>query len=229
MLYLHHVRMGSDVGTTKYMRSTNFLYFLLLSPGLNLVRFVLYCQMNVILPYNSFILCFLSIVNFNQVFEKIKRSIPFSISIMSPGVSLCDTAEFRSDNMYTSTVFTLLLNTPVFPDMSIFGLYPGHDDFYLVVCSHCGQVVKPQAFEKHCERRHGPLGKLYARLRSPTPAPQPQQRSHHSHSPSHGTNAASASSWEGRGQGVGQLRAAPPSPSTPPQYRHAKSSKDVVR
>ncbi|XP_067359926.1 ataxin-7-like protein 2a isoform X2 [Channa argus] len=112
-------------------------------------------------------------------------------------------------------------------DMSIFGLYPGHDDFYLVVCSHCGQVVKPQAFEKHCERRHGPLAKLYARLRSPTPAPQ--QRSHHSHSPSHGTNAASASSWEGRGQGVGQLRGAPPSPSTPPQYRHSKNSKDGVR
>ncbi|XP_030275430.1 ataxin-7-like protein 2a [Sparus aurata] len=114
-------------------------------------------------------------------------------------------------------------------DMSIFGLYPGHDDFYLVVCSHCGQVVKPQAFEKHCERRHGPLAKLYARLRSPTPAPQPQQRPHHSHSPSHGTNVASASPWEGRGQGVGQLRAAPPSPSTPPQYRHSKSSKDAVR
>ncbi|TDH13540.1 hypothetical protein EPR50_G00033940 [Perca flavescens] len=112
-------------------------------------------------------------------------------------------------------------------DMSIFGLYPGHDDFYLVVCSHCGQVVKPQAFEKHCERRHGPLAKLYARLRSPTPAAQPQQRPHHSHSPSHGTNTASASSWEGRGQGVGQLRAA--SPSTPPQYRHSKNSKDGVR
>ncbi|GLD65968.1 ataxin-7-like protein 2 [Lates japonicus] len=114
-------------------------------------------------------------------------------------------------------------------DMSIFGLYPGHDDFYLVVCSHCGQVVKPQAFEKHCERRHGPVSKLYARLRSPTPAPQPQQRPHHGHSPSHGTNSASASSWEGRGQGVGQLRAAPPSPSTPPQYRHSKNSKDGVR
>uniref|UniRef100_A0A3Q3MZ13 Ataxin 7-like 2a n=1 Tax=Labrus bergylta TaxID=56723 RepID=A0A3Q3MZ13_9LABR len=116
-------------------------------------------------------------------------------------------------------------------DMSIFGLYPGHDDFYLVVCSHCGQVVKPQAFEKHCERRHGPLSKLYARLRSPTPAPQPQQRPHHSHSPSHGTNtaASAASSWESRGQGVGQPRAAPPSPSTPPQYRHSKSSKDGVR
>ncbi|XP_041671526.1 ataxin-7-like protein 2a [Cheilinus undulatus] len=115
-------------------------------------------------------------------------------------------------------------------DMSIFGLYPGHDDFYLVVCSHCGQVVKPQAFEKHCERRHGPLAKLYARLRSPTPAPQPQQRPHHSHSPSHGTNtAASASSWESRSQSVGQLRATPPSPSTPPQYRHSKNSKDGVR
>ncbi|XP_029907621.1 ataxin-7-like protein 2a [Myripristis murdjan] len=114
-------------------------------------------------------------------------------------------------------------------DMSIFGHYPGHDDFYLVVCSHCGQVVKPQAFEKHCERRHGPLAKLYARLRSPTPAPQPQQRPRHGHSPSHGTSAASASSWEGRGQGVGPPRSAPPSPSTPPQYRHSKSSKDGVR
>uniref|UniRef100_H3CFC1 Ataxin 7-like 2a n=1 Tax=Tetraodon nigroviridis TaxID=99883 RepID=H3CFC1_TETNG len=114
-------------------------------------------------------------------------------------------------------------------DMSIFGLYPGHDDFFLVVCSHCGQVVKPQAFEKHCERRHGPLAKLYARLRSPTPASQPQQRPPRSHSPSHGTNPTSVLSWEGRAQGVGQLRAAPPSPSMPPQYRHPKNSKDGVR
>uniref|UniRef100_A0A672I468 SCA7 domain-containing protein n=2 Tax=Salarias fasciatus TaxID=181472 RepID=A0A672I468_SALFA len=123
-------------------------------------------------------------------------------------------------------------------DMSIFGLYPGHDDFYLVVCSHCGQVVKPQAFEKHCERRHGPLAKLYARLRSPAPAapplpppppPPPQQRPHHGHSPSHGTNAAPASPWEARGPAAGPLRAAPPSPSTPPQYRHSKNPKDGVR
>ncbi|NXN92377.1 AT7L2 protein, partial [Rhinopomastus cyanomelas] len=48
-------------------------------------------------------------------------------------------------------------------DMSIFGHCPAHDDFYLVVCNHCSQVVKPQAFQKHCERRHGPLSKLYAR------------------------------------------------------------------
>lgn len=34
--------------------------------------------------------------------------------------------------------------------MSIFGHCPAHDDFYLVVCNHCSQVVKPQAFQKHC-------------------------------------------------------------------------------
>uniref|UniRef100_A0A4W5MVR0 Ataxin 7-like 2a n=1 Tax=Hucho hucho TaxID=62062 RepID=A0A4W5MVR0_9TELE len=107
-------------------------------------------------------------------------------------------------------------------DMSIFGHYPGQDDFYLVVCSHCGQVVKPQAFEKHCERRHGPLSKLYAPLRSPPPAPQ--QRPRHSHSPS---SAHATSSWEGRRQGTGAPRAAPP--STPPQFRHTKPPKEGVR
>ncbi|XP_074833476.1 ataxin-7-like protein 2 isoform X1 [Carettochelys insculpta] len=51
-------------------------------------------------------------------------------------------------------------------DMSIFGHCPAHDEFYLVVCNHCSQVVKPQAFQKHCERRHGPLSKLYARAQA---------------------------------------------------------------
>ncbi|XP_068453944.1 ataxin-7-like protein 2b isoform X2 [Clinocottus analis] len=44
-------------------------------------------------------------------------------------------------------------------DMHTFGHCPSHDEINLVVCSHCGQVVKPQAFEKHCERRHDPLTK----------------------------------------------------------------------
>ncbi|XP_057560714.1 ataxin-7 isoform X2 [Hippopotamus amphibius kiboko] len=39
-------------------------------------------------------------------------------------------------------------------DMPIFGLCPAHDDFYLVVCNDCNQVVKPQAFQSHHERRH---------------------------------------------------------------------------
>ncbi|XP_016372591.1 ataxin-7-like protein 2 [Sinocyclocheilus rhinocerous] len=59
-------------------------------------------------------------------------------------------------------------------DMSIYGHCPAHDDFFLVVCSHCGQVVKPQAFEKHCERRHGLFSKLYDKPSNCSPD-QPQQ------------------------------------------------------
>ncbi|XP_039626661.1 ataxin-7 isoform X1 [Polypterus senegalus] len=39
-------------------------------------------------------------------------------------------------------------------DMPIFGHCPAQDDFYLVMCNHCNQVVKPQAFQAHYERRH---------------------------------------------------------------------------
>ncbi|XP_075415208.1 ataxin-7-like protein 2 isoform X2 [Tenrec ecaudatus] len=63
-------------------------------------------------------------------------------------------------------------------DMSIFGHCPAQDDFYLVVCNHCSQVVKPQAFQKHCERRHGPLSKLYTRVPPPPPAPASSQKCH---------------------------------------------------
>ncbi|XP_016891265.1 ataxin-7-like protein 2b isoform X2 [Cynoglossus semilaevis] len=59
-------------------------------------------------------------------------------------------------------------------DMHIFGHCPAQDDFYLVVCSHCGQVVKPEAFEKHCERRHGQLTKMCGQ--SSTLAPQQRPR-----------------------------------------------------
>uniref|UniRef100_A0A8C2VR75 Ataxin-7-like protein 1 n=1 Tax=Chinchilla lanigera TaxID=34839 RepID=A0A8C2VR75_CHILA len=38
-------------------------------------------------------------------------------------------------------------------DMHLFGHYPAHDDFYLVVCSACNQVVKPQVFQSHCGRQ----------------------------------------------------------------------------
>ncbi|XP_078061597.1 ataxin-7-like protein 1 [Mustelus asterias] len=48
-------------------------------------------------------------------------------------------------------------------DMPIFGHCPAHDEFFLVVCNQCGQVVKPQAFQMHCERRHGSLNKLSSR------------------------------------------------------------------
>lgn len=44
-------------------------------------------------------------------------------------------------------------------DMPIFGQCPAQDDFYLVMCSHCSQVVKPQAFQAHYERRHSSASK----------------------------------------------------------------------
>lgn len=34
-------------------------------------------------------------------------------------------------------------------DMAWFGLCPSRDEFYLVVCEHCKQVVKPQALKSH--------------------------------------------------------------------------------
>lgn len=113
-------------------------------------------------------------------------------------------------------------------DMSIFGLFPGHDDFFLVVCNHCGHVVKPQAFEKHCERRHGPLVKLYAKLRTVNPVHQ-HSRPVHNHSVSHTTSALPVSSWDSKVQVAGNARNTPPSPATPPQYRHSKSPKDASR
>ncbi|XP_034445877.1 ataxin-7-like protein 2b [Hippoglossus hippoglossus] len=58
-------------------------------------------------------------------------------------------------------------------DMHIYGRCPAHDDFYLVVCSHCGQVVKPGAFEKHCERRHGPLTKMLGQPSTLSPLQRP--------------------------------------------------------
>ncbi|KAJ6666279.1 hypothetical protein lerEdw1_000551 [Lerista edwardsae] len=53
-------------------------------------------------------------------------------------------------------------------DMHLFGHCPAHDDFYLVVCNICNQVVKPQVFQSHCERRHGSMCKP-----SPSPASPP--------------------------------------------------------
>lgn len=119
-------------------------------------------------------------------------------------------------------------------DMSIFGLFPGHDDFFLVVCNHCGHVVKPQAFEKHCERRHGPLAKLFAKLRTVNPVHQPSRPSLN-HSPSHTTSTLPVSTWDSKGQTTGNARNTPPvrntphSPATPPQHRHSKSPKDAAR
>ncbi|KAM8795924.1 LOW QUALITY PROTEIN: ataxin-7-like protein 2 [Eudromia elegans] len=72
-----------------------------------------------------------------------------------PGLELEESGKSGSKKLDTMTLIK--------EDMSIFGHCPAHDDFYLVVCNHCSQVVKPQAFQKHCERRHGPLSAVPAR------------------------------------------------------------------
>ncbi|XP_004853691.1 ataxin-7-like protein 2 isoform X3 [Heterocephalus glaber] len=106
--------------------------------------------------------------------------------------------EESSKNMKKLDAMTLIKE-----DMSIFGHCPAHDDFYLVVCNHCSQVVKPQAFQKHCERRHGPLSKLYARAPPPPPAPASSQKCHvvNGQGPACRTPGSTKTSSREKGQG----------------------------
>ncbi|XP_046372165.1 ataxin-7-like protein 1 isoform X1 [Haliotis rufescens] len=40
-------------------------------------------------------------------------------------------------------------------DKYLFGICPSQDEFYLVVCEKCNQVIKPQALKRHMVNRHG--------------------------------------------------------------------------
>ncbi|XP_074501128.1 ataxin-7-like protein 2b [Sebastes fasciatus] len=104
-------------------------------------------------------------------------------------------------------------------DMHTFGHCPAHDEICLVVCGHCGQVVKPQAFEKHCERRHGPLTKICGQ--SSTLAPQQRPR------PSRQTSNHS-SSRERQKNARCQEASAPSSASPVHQHRPSKAQKEAV-
>lgn len=42
-----------------------------------------------------------------------------------------------------------MTNCVLYSDMSLFGICPAWDLFYLVVCEYCQQVIKPQALQKH--------------------------------------------------------------------------------
>ncbi|CAH1784824.1 unnamed protein product [Owenia fusiformis] len=42
-------------------------------------------------------------------------------------------------------------------DMTLFGMCPAQDEFYLVVCEKCGQAIKPQALKTHLEQRHSQI------------------------------------------------------------------------
>ncbi|XP_035499862.1 ataxin-7-like protein 2b isoform X2 [Scophthalmus maximus] len=105
-------------------------------------------------------------------------------------------------------------------DMHILGHCPAHDDFYLVVCGHCGQVVKPGAFEKHCARRHGPLTKMCGQ--SSTLASQQRPRP--------GQPPSNLSSFrDGRREGRHREDRAPSSAALPVQHhRPSKAQREAV-
>ncbi|XP_029291871.1 ataxin-7-like protein 2b isoform X2 [Cottoperca gobio] len=103
-------------------------------------------------------------------------------------------------------------------DMHTFGHCPAHDEMYLVVCSHCGQVVKPQAFEKHCERRHGPLTKMCGQSLAPEQRPR-------------SARSSSNPSFSRERQKDGRCReaSAPSSAASPAhQHRPGKAQKEAV-
>ncbi|XP_064794500.1 ataxin-7-like protein 1 isoform X1 [Oncorhynchus masou masou] len=66
-------------------------------------------------------------------------------------------------------------------EMHVFGQFPNQEDFCLVVCNVCNQVVKPQGILTHYERRHGspcpsrgPVASVKPNVAvSPTPSPTP--------------------------------------------------------
>ncbi|XP_061113975.1 ataxin-7-like protein 2b isoform X2 [Conger conger] len=109
-------------------------------------------------------------------------------------------------------------------DMSIFGHCPAHDEFCLVVCGHCGQVVKPQAFERHCEARHGPLGKLCGRLH-PSPSAG-AQKPRPGHAPPRPGHAPPRPARDSRPQGTGPPRVPPQPPLPLGQHRPARPLKE---
>ncbi|XP_060913086.1 ataxin-7-like protein 2b isoform X1 [Labrus mixtus] len=80
---------------------------------------------------------------------------------ISPPDAGCNTEGYSKYWRTRSDTMTLMKE-----DMHIYGHCPARDEIFLVVCSHCGQVVKPQAFEGHCERRHSPLPKMCGRSSS---------------------------------------------------------------
>ncbi|XP_029114729.1 ataxin-7-like protein 2a isoform X1 [Scleropages formosus] len=127
----------------------------------------------------------------------------------------CDGEECNKNGRKKAEAMTLRKE-----DMCMFGHCPAHDDFYLVVCSHCGQVVKPQAFERHCERRHGSLRKLYGRLRASPLASVQRLR----HGPPHAPHGMSHATSDGKHQGVGPPLQCPLASS---QIRHGKPQREA--
>ena len=59
------------------------------------------------------------------------------------GSNIILNSHYLNDMVFT--VLNIFLST----DMPLYGLCPARDEFYLVVCECCEQVVKPQALKRH--------------------------------------------------------------------------------
>ncbi|ELU09390.1 hypothetical protein CAPTEDRAFT_217160, partial [Capitella teleta] len=56
---------------------------------------------------------------------------------------------------------TILLFQDEKHDKWLYGFCPAQDEFYLVVCEACGQVVKPAALRSHIEQRHANMNSTF--------------------------------------------------------------------
>ncbi|KAF7246740.1 Cadherin-related family member 3 [Varanus komodoensis] len=76
------------------------------------------------------------------------------LETMSNGSAFIDLKDFcfDIDAKSPNNLFNFTGLSGVGSNMHLFGHYPAHDDFYLVVCNICNQVVKPQVFQSHCAR-----------------------------------------------------------------------------
>ncbi|KAL7398892.1 hypothetical protein ABVT39_016693 [Epinephelus coioides] len=128
------------------------------------------------------------------------------------GSSVEDSSKYGSTHSETMTLSK--------EDMHTFGHCPAHDEIYLVVCSHCGQVVKPQAFEKHCERRHGPLTKMCET--SSTLAPQQRPR------PARSPSNHSSSKEKQKASRCHEASASSSAASPVHQHRPGKAQREAV-
>ncbi|CAN9516196.1 unnamed protein product [Ophioblennius macclurei] len=133
-------------------------------------------------------------------------------------------------------------------DMSVFGHCPAHDDFVLVVCGHCGLLVKPQAFQQHCERLHAAVAWTCGTPPAQAPPPRPSPRKdggdaaaspgHRSRTPKDRKEAASLSSAKSSAGKAPPLHPSPssstprprvpPWPSAPPPPPDSSSSSSTT-
>ncbi|XP_052252215.1 LOW QUALITY PROTEIN: uncharacterized protein LOC127858921 [Dreissena polymorpha] len=108
-------------------------------------------------------------------------------------------------------------------DMPLFGLCPSRDEFYLVVCDRCNQVLKPQAFQAHLDIRHGGKGSYSTHSSSNLhPTSAPHSVSSKSHTKTHSPNKSHTKSSRSKPPNSSPTKSHRPSHSPQPLKIHSK-------